>query len=58
MQLVWNDLECGWVCSECGAIYGEEEVARMFQFSDQIPKNFMESYCMDCGGCFTEAIKK
>lgn len=57
MKLVWNDGECGWVCSECSAIYGEEEVARMFNYDEQIPKNFMEGfYCMDCGGIFTEVV--
>lgn len=58
MQLVWNDLECGWVCSDCGAIYGSEEVARMFNFDVQVPKNFIEGfYCMDCGGEFTEVVR-
>ena len=57
MQLKWNDIECGWECSECGALYGEEEVARIFQFGDQIPKNFVEGcYCMDCGGQFDEVV--
>ena len=58
MKLVWNELECGWECSECGAIYGEDEVARMFQFDTQIPKHFIDSYCMDCGVRFEEAVKE
>ena len=57
MQLIWNELECGWECSECGAIYSEDEVARMFQFDEQIPDNFSESYCMDCGSLLDEAVK-
>ena len=57
MKLVWNELECGWVCSECGAIYSEEEVARVFGYNDQVTTNFHDGYCMDCGGRFVEAIK-
>ena len=56
MKLVWNDLECAWVCSECGAIYGEEEVARMFGYNIQEAKNFTGGYCMDCGGQFDGII--
>ena len=58
MKLVWNDLECGWECSECGALYGEEEVARLFNFDEQVPKNFTVGYCMDCGGRFEEIVKE
>ena len=58
MQLKWNYIECGWECSDCGALYGEEEVARIFQFDNQIPKNFIEGYhCMDCGVQFNEVVK-
>lgn len=56
MKLVWNELECGWECSDCGAIYGEEEVARMFDYNVQSAKNFHDGYCMDCGGRFTEVV--
>ena len=56
MELVWNEVEHAWVCSECGAIYGEDEVTRVFGFSDQKPNNFAESYCMDCGCQWTEAV--
>lgn len=58
MKLVWNDIECGWVCSECGAIYGEDEVVRMFDYNDQSVENFHDGYCMDCGGRFTAAVKE
>ena len=57
MKLVWTDSECGWECSECGAIYSEEEVARMFDYNDQTVKNFNAGYCMDCGILFDEAVK-
>ena len=58
MKLVWNSIECGWQCSECGALYSDEEVARIFQFDAQTPKNFVEGYyCMDCGGIFDEVVK-
>lgn len=57
MTLKWNEIEHGWVCSDCGAIYGDEEVQRLFGFDDQIPENFCEGYCMDCGVQFTEAVK-
>ena len=49
MKLVWNDIECGWECEMCGALYDEEEVARLFKFSEQTAKNFVGGYCMDCG---------
>ena len=57
MKLEWNELECGWECPECGALYGEEEVARMFMFDAQTPEKFTDGYCMDCGVRFTEAVK-
>ena len=58
MKLVWNDCEMGWICSECGAIYGPEEVARAFNDENQTQESFNECYCMDCGGIFTEAVKE
>lgn len=56
MKLVWNDLELGWECSDCGAIYGEEEVARMFNYDEQTSQNFTAGYCMDCGVRFEEVV--
>lgn len=58
MKLVWNDVECGWVCEQCGAIYGNEEVERLFSFDNQVPENFYGGYCMDCGVEFVEAVKE
>ena len=55
MKLVWNDGEQGWVCSNCGSIYGEDEVQRAFGYNYQESKNFIECYCMDCGCLWTEA---
>ena len=49
MKLVWNEIECGWECSECGALYGDEEVARLFMFDKLTVENFAGGYCMDCG---------
>ncbi len=49
MKLVWNDVENGWECSECGALYDNEEVARLFMFGEQVENNFVGGYCMDCG---------
>ena len=57
MKLVWDELECGWKCSDCGALYGEDEVARMFDYNLQTAKNFHDGYCMDCGGRFTEVVE-
>ena len=54
MKLIWNELEHGWKCSECGALYSTEEVERVFSYREQVPKNFDESYCMDCGCSWTE----
>ena len=55
MKLVWNEVERGWVCSECGSIYSDSELERVFNYKAQIPKNFTESYCMDCGCHWEEA---
>ena len=55
MKLVWNEVECGWECSDCGALYSKEEVERVFNFHNQVSENFTESYCMDCGCCWVEA---
>ena len=55
MKLVWNELENAWECSECGALYSNEEVERVFGYNTQIPENFTESYCMDCGCQWNEA---
>lgn len=54
MKLVWEESERGWICNSCGARYSKEEVARMFDYNEQTPENFTESYCMDCGGLFSE----
>ena len=32
-MLKYNNLECGWECSECGAIYSEKELARVFDYT-------------------------
>ena len=56
MKLVWNDLEQGWECSGCGALYSEDEVQRVFGYDKQIPKNFCTCYCMDCG-CPWDGVK-
>lgn len=57
MKLVWNEVEEGWICSNCGAIYGTDEVNRVFGFDEQSPDRFYESYCMDCG-CLWENAEK
>lgn len=57
MKLVWNETECAWICSECGANYGTEEVARTFDYSDQVSENFTGGYCMDCRCLWKEAVK-
>lgn len=57
MKLVWNDGENAWICSECGAIYGEDEVRRVFNYDEQTAEHFIESYCMDCGCTWTTAEK-
>ena len=55
MKLVWNDSEQGWICSNCGSIYSEEEVQRVFGYNYQSSENFDDGYCMDCGCHWTEA---
>ena len=55
MKLVWNDGEQGWICGNCGSIYSEEEVQRVFGYNYQNSENFNEGYCMDCGCRWTEA---
>ena len=56
MKLIWNELECAWECSECGALYSKEEVERVFGYNTQVPERFTESYCMDCGCQWNEAV--
>lgn len=59
MRLKWNNLECGWECSECGALYGENEVERIFGYNPQTAENFNKGYhCMDCGREFDEVDEK
>lgn len=57
-KLLYNELEQGWECSECGAIYSSDEVARVFDYqtSDiEEQKSYVNKptpvscYCMDCG---------
>ena len=55
MKLIWNEVEQAWECSECKSLYSDYEVERVFGYSTQIPKNFNESYCMDCGCMWEEA---
>ena len=56
MKLVWEDSEMGWICSDCGERYSDEEAARMFGYNyPQTIENFEKGYhCMGCGGCFTD----
>lgn len=49
MKLVWNEVELGWVCERCGAIYDSKEVERSFEYKEQTSENFNGGYCMDCG---------
>lgn len=55
MKLVWNEVECGWECSECGALYSDYELERVFDYNIQTPEHFTERYCMDCGCLWEEA---
>lgn len=56
--LVWSEKEQGWICGECGAVYSDAEVARMFGYNDgREPENFECGYCMDCGVHFTTIVK-
>lgn len=56
MKIVWNEVENAWQCSECSSLYSSEEVERAFGYNVQIPRNFSESYCMDCGCLWAEAV--
>ena len=49
MKLIWNEFENAWECSACGALYGKDEVQRVFGYDEQTTKHFNESHCMDCG---------
>lgn len=57
MNLIWNELEQGWECECCDALYSDDEVARMFGYNFQSPDNFIGGYCMDCGIKFEKAVK-
>lgn len=59
-KLIWNELKGGWRgwrCERCDALYGTEEVARMFNYDFQTEDNFVSGYCMDCGTFFEEIEK-
>lgn len=48
-MLQWNEVENCWECTNCGARFSNNEVARLFSDKIQIPENFFGGYCMDCG---------
>ena len=53
--LKWNNIENCWECSDCGARFSREEVARMFDYqATQTRDKFTEGYCMDCGNYFID----
>lgn len=54
--VIWNELEKGWECSKCGALYSDKEVARYFCYCEPLPCNFQNGYCADCG-CYFENCK-
>ena len=62
-MLKYNNLECGWECSECGAIYSGKELARVFDYmSNDVEEQrelakegkFVPCHCMDCGTLWEE----
>ena len=61
-KLKYDELEQGWVCCECGAIYGTEEIRRLFNYDneeDEVlrkrkPNELSPIFCMDCGMLITE----
>lgn len=61
-MLKYSETECAWICSECGAVYGPEELARMFDYVSDLEEQkaladngvFTSSYCMDCGTFWEE----
>lgn len=64
-MLRYNDLECGWECTNCGALYDGNELARMFDYKTTDAEEqklladkgkFTPCYCMDCG-TFWEEVK-
>ena len=61
-KLIYNDLEQGWECSNCGGLFSSEELARVFDYDTSdleeqrnYKRNIISSYCMDCG-CLWEDI--
>lgn len=57
-MLKYSETECAWICSECGAVYGPEELARVFDYSSTELEEqkyladkgiFTPCHCMDCG---------
>ena len=62
-MLKYNNLECAWECSECGAIYSGKELARVFDYNTndaeeqrELAKQgkFIHCHCMDCGALWEE----
>ena len=48
-MLKWNEFENGFECSECGGLYGEDELSRVFSYNGIRKENFTSCHCMDCG---------
>lgn len=62
-MLKYNESEFGWECSECGALYSAEELARVFDYNTihleeqrELAKKklFAPCHCMDCGTLWEE----
>lgn len=46
--------EMGFTCTNCGAIYDESEIRRLFSYDRITKSNFYCGYCMDCGLLFDD----
>ncbi len=61
-KLKYDELECGWICQHCGAVYSTEEIKRLFDYDNaeiedlrkRKPNEISPIYCMDCGELIVE----
>lgn len=55
-ELMWEEVEQGWTCSNCGGRFSQEEIGRLSDFEEMSPKTFHDGFCMDCGCRFTKCV--
>ena len=47
--LKWNKLENCFECGRCEGLFGKDDLARAFNYTEDVTKESNPTYCMDCG---------